>query len=200
MATTVTKRLPEKSSRDGIEVRAPAGPAQRFLGGGSGRRAKPPSGRCWPLIIIALLVGGAGANIGLLVVATGDASFAVEPNYYQKALRWDETMAQEARNAALAWSVTVALDGASGPGQTRVTARVTDRAGNPVQGARVAVEVFHSARASQVLAATLAPESPGRYSAPLPLNRSGLWELRLRVERGDQLFTQTLVQDLARVP
>src|SRR5439155_15575053 len=35
--------LSEKSSCDVIEVRAPALPAQRFLGGGFGRGAKPPS-------------------------------------------------------------------------------------------------------------------------------------------------------------
>ena len=49
-------------------------------------------------MIVALLVGGAGANVGLMLVATSDASFAVEPDYYQKALAWDETMAQAARN------------------------------------------------------------------------------------------------------
>ncbi len=149
------------------------------------------------MIIVALLVGGAGANVGLMLVATGDASFAVEPRYYEKALRWDETMAQEARNRALGWSIAVAFDGAPRPGQVELAARVNDRRGHAVEGARVGVEAFHSARASHVLTATLGPEATGRYSAMLPLDRAGLWELRLRVERGGEVFTQTLVQELA---
>lgn len=174
-------------------------PGSLAPGGGEGRGERA-RGWHWPLIIIALLVGGAGANIGLMLVAAGDASFAVEPDYYQKALHWDETMAQEARNRALGWSVTVAFGDTPRPGQITLAAQVNDRAGDAVQGARVAVEAFHSARANRVLTATLSPESAGRYAATLPLDRPGLWELRLRVERGDQVFTQTLVQDLARRP
>lgn len=161
---------------------------------------EPGSGKYWPAMIVALLVGGAGANVGLMLVATGDASFAVERDYYQKALRWDETMAQEARNRALGWSVTVALARAARPGEVKVTARIDDRTGHAIEGAHVGVETFHSARASHVLTAALSPEADGRYSATLPLDRPGLWELRLRVERGGQVFTTTLLQDLARTP
>jgi len=61
----------------------------------------------WPVGLAALLVVSAGANIALIVITSRDASFAVEPNYYAKALAWDETMAQQARNEALGGSVTV---------------------------------------------------------------------------------------------
>jgi nitrogen fixation protein FixH len=158
------------------------------------------SGRYWPVLIVALLVGGAGANIALMVIATRDASFAVEPDYYDKAVHWDDVMRQESRNAALGWSVAVHFDAASVPGQVRVAARVSDRDGAPVEGATVHVTAFHSARASRILTATLAPESNGSYSAPLPLNRPGVWELRLRVEQGDRVFSQVLDQELPRRP
>jgi nitrogen fixation protein FixH len=162
--------------------------------------AKPRSGTYWPFVIVALLVGGAGANIGLMVVATRDASFAVEPDYYRKALHWDEMMAQEARNQALGWTAAVAFERLARPGEVEVTARVNDRGGRPVEGARVAIETFHSARASHVLTATLAPGAAGQYSAALLLDRPGLWEVRLRVERGDETFTAILRQDLPRTP
>ncbi len=154
----------------------------------------------WPVIIVALLVAGVGANIGLMVVATHDASFAVEPDYYEKALRWNETMAQEQRNAALGWSVAIDFEGMPRPGQVKLTARIVDRAGHAVEGADVGVAAFHSARARQIITAALQPESSGRYSAALPLDRPGLWELRVRVERGEQVFTATLARDLARTP
>jgi nitrogen fixation protein FixH len=161
---------------------------------------RPRSGTYWPFFIVALLVGGAGANVGLMLVATGDRSFAVEPDYYQKALRWDETMAQEARNRALGWTIAVAFERAARPGEITLAAQVNDRAGHAIEGAHVGVEAFHSARASHVLTAALRPEATGRYAATLPFDRPGVWELRLRVERGDQVFTRTLTQDLARRP
>ena len=154
----------------------------------------------WPLIVVALLVGGAGANVGLMLVAAGDKSFAVEPDYYQKALHWDETMAQAARNAALGWSVAAAFEPAGRPGQVTLSARLIDGEGHAIEGARVAVETFHSARAGHVVTAVLGPEGAGRYQATLPLGRPGMWEIRFRVERGDQVFTSTLVRDLARTP
>ncbi len=54
------------------------------------------------------------------------------------------------------------------------------------------VEAFPSARASHVRSATLEPEGNGVYAAGLPEDRPGLWELRVRVTRGDDVFTQTL--------
>jgi nitrogen fixation protein FixH len=156
--------------------------------------------RWWPLFIIALLVSGAGANVALMVIAMRDPSFAVEPDYYQKALRWDDAMAQERENAALGWSVELGVDAATRSEPTRIALRVSDRDGAPVEHATVQVTAFHNARASQIMAATLAPTRGGRYSAPLPLDRAGLWELRVRVEQGDRIFTQTISQDFPRMP
>lgn len=156
-------------------------------------------GGYWPLAIAALLASGAGANIGLMVIAARDPGFAVEPDYYKKAIDWDGAMAQEARNAELGWSVAAEIERAR-PGEGRLVARVTDRAGAPVAGARVAVEAFASARAAQVVTADLAPEAAGVYAASVPLGRAGLWELRVRVTRGEQVFTRTLSQDVVARP
>jgi len=154
----------------------------------------------WPLVVTGLLVGGAAANVGLMLVATGDASFAVEPDYYKKAIEWDHTMAQEAVNSALGWSASAQLQPAAGPGQARLVARILDRAGAPVEGARVVVVAFPSARASHVRSATLEPDGHGVYAAGMPEDRPGLWELRLRVTRGGDVFTQTLSGDLSAAP
>ena len=45
----------------------------------------------------------------MVYVATSDGSFAVEPDYYQKALHWDDARSAAAENAGLGW--TVELDG-----------------------------------------------------------------------------------------
>ena len=151
----------------------------------------------WPVGVVALLVGGAGANIGLMIVANRDPSFAVEPDYYRKAVEWDRAMAQEARNATLGWRVSARLEPADA-GRARLVALVRDRAGAPVAGAAVAVEAFPSARARQIATFTLAPaDGAGVYAVTLPRARPGLWELRLRVARGAEVFTRTLSRDLA---
>jgi nitrogen fixation protein FixH len=151
----------------------------------------------WPLVVVGLLAASAGGNVWFMLLAAGDQSFAVEPDYYQKALRWDETMAQQARNAALGWSVAAEVHPARVAHGVEVGVRVSDRGGAPVDGARVTVEAFHSARAGQVFTAALLPRAEGVYGATLPGRRPGLWELRLRVERGEDVFTQTLTRELA---
>ena len=151
----------------------------------------------WPVAIVSLLVGGAAANIGFMIVANRDATFAVEPDYYRKAVDWDRTMAQEARNLEMGWRVSTELEPIDG-GRARLVARVADRDGRPVTGAAVVVEAFPSARARDIASFTLAPAGPaGAYAATLAHGRPGLWELRVRVTRGEEVFTRTLSQDLA---
>jgi nitrogen fixation protein FixH len=143
--------------------------------------------------LAALLVVSAGANIALVVITSRDASFAVEPDYYAKALAWDETMAQEARNKALGWSLELRVEPTGEGGLVAVS--LADRAGAPLPGARITIEALHNARAGRVLTAILEPRGPG-YARMMPLARPGLWEFRLRVTRGADVFTATLMRDV----
>ena len=146
-------------------------------------------GRLWPWMLGGLLLFGVGVNVGFLLVATGDPSFAVEEDYYGRALRWDETTREAAHNAELGWRVDVRPSpSAKGPGWTDLSLSVLDRAGTPVTGGRVSAEAFHHARAGDRLRVDFAP-SGDAYAATLPTRRAGLWELRVRVERGAETFS-----------
>ena len=149
----------------------------------------------WPVGLAVLLAASAGANIALVVITSRDTSFAVEPNYYAKALAWDQTMAQQARNDALGWSLGLRVDPSDARGRMTVTVRLVDRAGAPIEGAQIAVEAFHNARASRILSAALRPDGQ-EYAAGMPLDRAGLWEFRLRVTRGPEVFVTTLTRDV----
>ena len=149
----------------------------------------------WPVGLVALLAASAGANIALVIITSRDTSFAVEPNYYAKALAWDQTMAQQVRNDALGWSLRLRIDPGDARGGKRVTVHLADRAGAPIEGAQVAVEAFHNARASRILSAALSADGP-EYAAVMPLDRRGLWEFRLRVTRGREVFVATLTHDV----
>jgi len=146
----------------------------------------------WPIGIALVLVLSAGSNIAIMVIARQDKAFAIEPEYYEKALRWDDTMAQERRNIALGWDASAALVLArpGRPGEVEIALR--DSAGRPVDRAVVSVEAMHNARASQRYHATLAEALPGTYRAAIDAHRPGEWEVRVTVQRAEDRFTRTL--------
>jgi nitrogen fixation protein FixH len=156
-------------------------------------------GWLWPLGLTLALALSAGGNVVFMIVASRDASFSVEPDYYRKALDWDRTMAQEAANRALGWTATVDEAAPAARGR-RLVLRLRDRDGEPVDGAEVTLEARHGARAADVVHGRLVDVGQGRYAAELLLARAGLWELRVRAERGAQVFTRRLAADLPPAP
>lgn len=150
----------------------------------------------WPAFVVGLLALGVGFNVVLLVVATNDPSFAVEPDYYKKALAWDDAMAQERANMALGWQARVTTAPAVDEGAMEVVARIAAPDGSSVLADEVTVEAFHNARASQVVTATLERRGDGTYAAAMPMRRPGMWEFRLAARKGEDHFTQVIKQDV----
>jgi len=140
----------------------------------------------------AILAVTVGVNLYVFHLATDDPSFAVEADYYQKAVHWDDELAQRRLNAELGWRATTELArSASGGAELRV--HLTDSAGAPLEGAAVRVEAFAINRASEISTLTLAAldgaPGGGAYSAPFPETGMGRWELRLQATRGAERFT-----------
>lgn len=148
-------------------------------------------GTGWPLAVVAILGATIGANLWLIRVAGNDPSFAVEENYYQRGVHWDDELAQRSRNAALGWRVaaTVVPLGTGNGSSLRVALR--DSLVQPLAGASVSVKAMHVARANDAVRVTLSPSGPGDYEARVPLERAGLWEIRIDVQRGPDRFTAT---------
>ena len=159
-------------------------------------RRSPARAWLWPAGLALALAVSAGSNILFMVVANRDPSFAVEPDYYRKSLEWDRTMAQEQANRALGWTLAVESLPAPARGHLRLVARLADGAGRSLDGAVVTLDAMHGARAAEVVRGELAGEGGGRYAADLPLRRRGLWELRVQVQRGNDVFTRRLSVDL----
>lgn len=144
----------------------------------------------WPLMIVALLAGHVLAVLVMVYVATRDRSFAVEPDYYQKALHWDDIAAQQRENARLGWTVAIAVGSSTSPlGQRTVSCRLSDRAGKPLEGAIIDVIAFAHVRADERLAGVMESQGSGVYETTLRLRRKGLWEFRLVVRRGSEMLT-----------
>jgi nitrogen fixation protein FixH len=121
-------------------------------------------------------------------LAIDDSSFALERDYYAKAVAYDTEIAQRAQNARLGWSVSASAAPAQRGKPSRIEARLSDAAG-ALDRARVKVEALRNASAGRVLEAELREVAPGQYEAELPLERGGLWELRFTATRDAARFT-----------
>lgn len=151
----------------------------------------------WPAGIVALLGMSVVIQTFAIFVAHGDPSFAVEPDYEQKAANYDDVIAQRQANAALGWTASVRTVPADRPGgAVIVRVRLVDGTGAPVDGAAVSFDACHVGRASNVLHSSLSPDASGSYSVELPASRSGIWEFRITATRSDDVFTAKIRQDV----
>ncbi|HRJ49541.1 MAG TPA: FixH family protein, partial [Phycisphaerales bacterium] len=123
------------------------------------------SGGIWPGAIFALL----GVNVVVVAVtvyfAVTDPSASIEPNYYEKAVRWDESAARRASSGRLGWGVHLEL-GPTAQGR-ELLATLRDADGMGIDGARVEVEMFHHARAGDRWTPRLEPRGEGVYAGRL---------------------------------
>jgi nitrogen fixation protein FixH len=152
----------------------------------------------WVGVVVGLLAASLGAHAVLLVTAMSDPSFAIVPDYEEKAARWDSVMAQRAASDRLGWRATIETRPGRMPGEAAVEVRVTDAEGAPIAGAAVTLEAFHNARAADVRTALLAESAPGTYAGRLRMPRAGIWVLDLAVERGAERFAMTERRSIAR--
>jgi nitrogen fixation protein FixH len=154
--------------------------------------------KLWPIAIVGVLAVTVAANAVLLYEANDREAATVEPDYYRKAVAWDSTLAQRARDAALGWRIDARLGAIARDGAPLIV-RLTDARGLPVAGAAIEVVAIHNIEASRPARAAMRPAPDGAYEARLPLSHAGLWELRFTVTRGAERFTASLRRDTGAI-
>src|SRR5208283_3998553 len=87
-------------------------PVQTPLGPGSplaAPRSVPSNSRhlLWPILLTSLISIHIVSVVVMVIVATHDSSFAVEPDWYLKGLHYDQTTQQQRENSRLSCSVTL---------------------------------------------------------------------------------------------
>jgi nitrogen fixation protein FixH len=153
----------------------------------------------WTFAIVGILGMSVLAHIVLVVKANSDPSFFIEPDYYAKALAWDDTMAKRRASDALGWRL-VSETRPSSTGGVELLAILTDQAGRPIRDAKVSVQARHNARANAPVATGLVLGHDDAYHAVLPVQRSGLWVFEFSAERGSQRFLVEQRQDVVVPP
>ena len=150
--------------------------------------------RFWAFVPVGLIVMMVGGLVAMAVIASRDPSFAVEKDYYKKAISYDETRAQAEENEKLGWNVECSL--VHRGSELELVAVVKDKSGARIDNASVEVEAFANARAARVLTARLEPSSDKNYAGRVPFAGGGLWELRFTVQARGARFTQVVRDDV----
>jgi hypothetical protein len=147
---------------------------------------------CVPVGLLACMLAGLGT---MATIAIRDPGFALERDYYKKAIAYDREIVQRNENARLGWAAVVETGAASSAGRTPLVVRLSDARG-AVTGARARVEALRNAAAARVLDAELREAPAGVYTAELPLVHGGLWELRFSFERNGERMTAVVRRDV----
>ena len=156
----------------------------------------PKESRSLWAYVPALLLGSMLAGLGTLAyIATDDPNFALEPNYYDKAVHWDQARAQAQKSAELGFTATATRFEVAPDGSAELELRVEDRACSAVQQAVVRAEAFPNAYAQHVERLTFRETAPGVYRATIARGVAGLWEVRVSVEQGPRRFSTVLRTD-----
>jgi nitrogen fixation protein FixH len=151
----------------------------------------------WPIFLSSLIGIHIVSVVVMVIVATRDRSFAIEPDWYQKGLHYDQTAQQQRENRRLGWSVKLDVGQAlTGTNQRSVSCTVFDRAGKPVQNAAVDLVAFAHLRGSNRTSSILLPQGGGAYAASLAFDDPGVWEFRLVITRGAETFTQIVKREI----
>lgn len=153
-----------------------------------------------PLWLVFGLLAMNFAIVGATVtLASRDTHFAVEPDYYQRAVDWDATRLELERSDELRWDLRLeAADAVSATGKRTLTVRLNDQSGQPIRSARVDGLAFHHGAARSRTDVTFVERGPGIYQGDVPLVEAGLHEVRLIATRSDERFLKVLRQDWKR--
>jgi nitrogen fixation protein FixH len=156
-----------------------------------------PRNLFWPIFLTSLIGIHIVSVVVMVSVATHDRSFAIEPDWYQQGLGFEQVVQQQRENSRLNWSVKLHV-GQPQLGTTwrRITCRVVDAAGVPVTNAVVDLVAFAHLRASNRKSCVLRPRDAGQYEESLAFDELGIWEFRFVIKRGPLTFTHVVKQEI----
>lgn len=154
---------------------------------------KGRSGRVWPAMVIGMIGVSLTVCALTIVAATTDPSFAVESDYYERAVRWDDTMEERRASEALGWACEIDVSGAdAATGRREVSVRVIDAAGEPVDIDHLAALAFHHSRRGEASMLELARAGEGGWwRSSVEGGRDGWWQVRVRAARGSDVYVTT---------
>lgn len=145
----------------------------------------------WGAFIVTLLGLQVIGGIMAIVLASGDQSVAVVPDYHQKALNWDEEVAQRAASRALGWTVDVSQVDHSSP-EAGLKIVLSDKNAAPIDLLSGNLEFYRTARASEVHRLDIPPGAYGLLQWNDCFDANGRWRVMLDLtDRAGNRFTSS---------
>ncbi len=143
----------------------------------------------WPMIVIGLLATHVVAMVTVVMVATRDGSFAVTPNYYEKALNWDKAQEQKRASERLGWKVEITTND-----RGELEVRLVDREGRGIADAEVQVSFYHHAHANELVKLLMKTDGDGRAVQKVTLRHSGLYQFECTAKANQQTYSTSMTQ------
>jgi nitrogen fixation protein FixH len=147
----------------------------------------------WALGIAASILFGVGSSLALVVFALHNRPGLVDKEYYESGRKYERTVMQQlaARNA-LAWRTTTVIADpiiVATPGLVRLS--VLDKNDVPVAKGSVSLTAYRPSDATADFTVQLVESAAGDYAGTVGFPLKGSWELRFRIQRGDDVFDVT---------
>lgn len=149
-----------------------------------------PIDRLIPWLFVLGFLVVIAVNAAMVYVALGSFSGLVTDRPYDRGRAYNTTLEARAKQEALGWTLRFAAQ-AEGDGSQRLLLEVSDAAGAPVSGASVDITFLRPVERGHDRKATLSERGAGRYAGAVALDRPGLWEAQIVVERGTDRFAAT---------
>lgn len=152
---------------------------------------KIPAHIFWPGFCVALLCFSVATGVTAIVAAQSDGGPQVVEDYKLGAEHWEKERQQAKENRKLGWSVSVEPSSVASPGnQASVDLVVRDQSGEALQGLEGSVELRSPAKSGALGESKLQDLAgrPGHYRVELPVDRRGLWDFVVKLEKNEDDF------------
>ena len=139
-------------------------------------------GKHWPFVIVGMLLFHATLILGTIAVVSARHDLYVEPDYYAKAVDWDNQREMREMAEKMGWAIDIGLqDDAENQSSKSMLVSITDRNNQPIDGALVELEAVHPAYANDRINRVLIGEGQGHYQKTIAINEPGFWKIKLSI-------------------
>ncbi len=146
--------------------------------------------RFWPMLVVLMLLSHVTLMMVAVRYATGGSQgeHAIVPDYYDKALAWDQTRATQSASDALRWRATLSTTQGASASQRTLSLTLLDADGQPVDTTDAVVHYYHLSQGQDVRRLQLLAVAPGRYEGTMSIHHPGFHQFELTCTRGPSKY------------
>lgn len=138
----------------------------------------------WPLIIVGMLLVHASLIVGTIIYVGGKRDTYVDPDYYAKAIDWDNQREMKELAEKKGWDVSIsAIPVGDDQAQRVISVTLTDQQGAAIDDAIVHVVCFNPNEMSNRVSQELDRQGRGVYEHKMPIERPGIWSCSITIQR-----------------